>query len=88
MGLISLICNMCCHNYPSVSVIKNSVCTVQPRLSELRAKHKVQVKVQISGTISICTCAIECSAAIICYARANDRSAKVVSELLFSAKMG
>ena len=39
-----------------------------PRLSQLRAKQKVQVKVQTSGTISICACAVECSAAI---ARSN-----------------
>ena len=64
-----------------------------PRLAKLQAKQKVQVKVQILGTTSICTCTVECSVAIVCYARANDRSAKivfkeVVSELLFSAKMG
>ena len=43
---------------------------VQSRLSELRAKQKMQVKVQISG---ICACAVECSAAIVCYACSNNR---------------
>ena len=40
--------------------------------SELRAKQKVQVKVQTWDTISICACAVECSAAIIHYVRTND----------------
>ena len=45
---------------------------LNPRLSELRAKQKVLVKVQISVTILICTCAVECTTTIIRYARAND----------------
>ena len=44
-----------------------------PRLSELRAKQKVQIKVQISGTILICVCTVECSATIVRYACSNSQ---------------
>ena len=48
-----------------------------PRLSELQSQAKVQVKVQISGTISICACAVEYSAATVCNVRANDSKERV-----------
>ena len=48
----------------------------QPQLSEpsiIRTLEpaKVQLKVNILGMISICACAVECSAAIVCYIRTN-----------------
>lgn len=57
---------------------KASMFQVRPRLSELRTQPKVRVKVQILGVVSICECAVECSAAIVCYVGANDRSAEVM----------
>ena len=46
--------------------------TSNPRLSELGSQANVQDKVQMSGTISICACAVECSAAIVRSVCAND----------------
>ena len=57
-------------NYPNLDYKK-------PRLSEHGSRAKVQVKVQMPGMISMCACAVECSAAIVRYVRANDKSAKL-----------
>ena len=45
---------------------------LNPQLSELQIWQKVQVKVQISDAVSICACALEYSAAIICFVIPND----------------
>ena len=45
--------------------IQSNLDILNPRLSELRNQAKVQVKVQMSGTILMCICAVECSAAIV-----------------------
>ena len=52
--------------------IQSNLDYLNPRLSELRSQAKVQVKVQILGTISMCACVVECSAAIVRSVRAND----------------
>ena len=58
-------------------IYRTYTCTVQfqlsePRLSELWSQAKVQVKVQMSGTVLMCTYVVECSAAIVCSVCAND----------------
>ena len=52
--------------------VQSNLYYLNPRLSELRNQAKVQVKVQMSGMISICACAVECGAAIVRYVCVND----------------
>ena len=50
------------------------------QLSELQAKQKVQVKVQISGTISVCACRVECKDTML--VRMTIRSTKVAFKVV------
>ena len=70
-ALMIYIDSLTVHYFISKSIIQSNLDYPNPRLSELQSQAKVQVKVQTYGIISMCTCAVESSAAIVRYVCVN-----------------